>query len=80
MRAFGELNVKRCPPKSNIHYSTIQKDIKHYYKAKIISKQTNCGIHTICYVGGKSIAKHYEKLHSLKPHYLATKVKKTTHM
>jgi hypothetical protein len=29
----------------------VQKDIKHYCKAKIISKQIDCGIPTLCYVG-----------------------------
>ncbi len=33
--------IECCPLKSNIHYSTLQKDTKHYCKAKIISKQTN---------------------------------------
>jgi hypothetical protein len=29
----------------------LQKDIKYYYKTKIISKQTYRGIFTLCYVG-----------------------------
>jgi len=46
---FGELNA--APQKLNTHCSTLQKDIKHYYKAKIISKQINHGIFALCYVG-----------------------------
>jgi len=43
--------IEQCPPKTNIHYSTLQKNIKHYYKAKIISKQIDHGIPILCYVG-----------------------------
>jgi hypothetical protein len=35
----------------------LQKDIKHYYKAKTISKQTDCGIFVPCYVGYWSTTK-----------------------
>jgi hypothetical protein len=43
--------IERCPLKLSSHYLALQKDIKHYYKAKIISKQTNHGILAPCYVG-----------------------------
>jgi hypothetical protein len=43
--------IEQCPLKSNSHFSTLQKAIKHYYKTKIVSKQTYCGIPTPCYVG-----------------------------
>jgi hypothetical protein len=43
--------IEQCPPKSNNHFLMLQKDIKHYYKTKIISKQTYHGIPTSCYVG-----------------------------
>jgi hypothetical protein len=43
--------IECYPPKSNIHYSMLQKYIKHYCKTKLISKQTNCGIPIQCYVG-----------------------------
>ncbi len=36
--------IEHCPPKSKNHSLTLQKDIKHYYKTMIISKQTDCGI------------------------------------
>ncbi len=49
--------IECCPLKSNSHYSTLQINIKHYCKAKIISKQTDCGIPTPCNVGYWSIAK-----------------------
>ncbi len=39
------------PPKSNIHCLVLQKDIEHYCKTKIISKQINRGIIVLCYVG-----------------------------
>jgi hypothetical protein len=35
----------------------LQKNSKHYYKAKIISKQIDHGIHVPCYVGYWSITK-----------------------
>ncbi len=43
--------IECYPPKLNSRCSTLQKDIKHYYKAIIIHKQTNCGILDLCYVG-----------------------------
>ncbi len=43
--------IQHCPPKSNNHCSTLQKDIKHYYKCIIISKQIDRGIPALCYVG-----------------------------
>jgi hypothetical protein len=36
---------------------TLQKDTKHYYKAKIISKGIEQGIFAPCYVGNWSVAK-----------------------
>ncbi len=47
----GIWRIKHYPPQLNTHCSTLQKDIKHYYKAKIISKQINHGIFSPCYVG-----------------------------
>jgi hypothetical protein len=47
----GIWRIECCPPKSNNHCLVLQKDTKHYYKARIISKQTNHGIPTLCYVG-----------------------------
>ncbi len=47
----GIWQIECCPPKLNNHCLALQKDIKHYYKAIIISKQTNRGIPTPCYVG-----------------------------
>jgi hypothetical protein len=49
--------IEHCPLKSNTHCSTLQINIKHYCKAKTISKQIDCGIPTPCYVGYWSIAK-----------------------
>jgi hypothetical protein len=46
-----------CPLKSSSHCLVLQKDIKHYYKAKIISKQTDHDIPTPCYVGYWSTTK-----------------------
>ncbi len=43
--------IEHCPPKSNNCCSMLQKDIKHYSKAKIISKQIDHDIPTPCYVG-----------------------------
>jgi hypothetical protein len=47
----GIWQIEQCPLKSNSCFLMLQKDIKHYYKTKIISKQTYCGIPTPCYVG-----------------------------
>jgi hypothetical protein len=47
----GIWRIEHCRLKSNSCFSTLQKDTKHYYKAIIISKQTNCGSHVLCYVG-----------------------------
>jgi hypothetical protein len=43
--------IECCPSKFNIQCSALQKDTKHYYKIKIISKQIDCGILAPCYVG-----------------------------
>jgi hypothetical protein len=50
---FGDVTwrIEHCPSKLNTLCSTLQKDIKHYCKAKIISKQTDHGIPAPCYVG-----------------------------
>ncbi len=45
------------PPKLNVQCSALQKDIDHYYKAKITSKRKNCGIHPPYYVGNWSVVK-----------------------
>ncbi len=42
---------ERCPPRLNNCCLALQKNSKHYYKAKIISKQINRGILASCYVG-----------------------------
>ncbi len=47
----GIWQIEQCRPKSNTHYLALQKNTKHYYKAKIISKQIDHGIHILCYVG-----------------------------
>jgi hypothetical protein len=47
----GIWQIKRCPPKLNNYWSALQKYTNHYYKDIIISKQTNYGILTLCYVG-----------------------------
>jgi hypothetical protein len=47
----GIWQIECCLPKSSNHCSVLQKDTKHYYKAKIISKQIDHGIPTPCYVG-----------------------------
>jgi hypothetical protein len=60
--AFGELNI--VPQSQIIIVQRFKKDIKHYYKAIIISKQTNHGIPTLCYVGYWSAAKGV----SIEPH------------
>ncbi len=49
--------IECYPPKSNNDWLTLQKNTKHYGKAKIISKQTNHGTPTPCYVGQWSTAK-----------------------
>jgi hypothetical protein len=49
--------IESCLPKLNTYCSTLQKNIKHSCKAKIISKQTNRGIPTLCYVGYWVVAK-----------------------
>ncbi len=43
--------IESYPLKLNSLCLIVQKDIKHYYKAKIISKQMDQGIHALCYVG-----------------------------
>jgi hypothetical protein len=43
--------IELYPSKSNSRCLTLQKYIKHYYKAIIISKQTNYDIHALCHVG-----------------------------
>jgi hypothetical protein len=43
--------IERCPLKSSSCCLVLQKDIKHYYKAIIISKQIDRGILVMCYVG-----------------------------
>jgi hypothetical protein len=43
--------IECCPSKFNTQCSVLQKDTKHYYKTKIISKQIDCGILASCYVG-----------------------------
>ncbi len=43
--------IERCPPKSSSDYLMLQKNIKYYCKAIIISKQIDCGILAPCYVG-----------------------------
>jgi len=48
--------IECCPSKSSNLCLALQKDTKHYYKAIIISKQTNHGIFALCYVGYWSIA------------------------
>ncbi len=50
--------IEHCPLKSSNRCLALQKDIKHYYKAKF-SKQTDCGIPTSCYVG------YYSATHGL---------------
>jgi hypothetical protein len=46
----GIWQIERCPPKSSSQCSVLQKDIKYYYKARIISKQIDCGILAPYYV------------------------------
>ncbi len=43
--------IESYPMKLNSLCSMLQKDNKHYYKVRIISKETNHGIHALCYVG-----------------------------
>ncbi len=47
----GIWRIEHYPLKSNNHCSMLHKDIKHYYKARIISKQIDHGIFAMCYVG-----------------------------
>jgi hypothetical protein len=47
----GIWQIELCPLKSRNYCLTLQKDIKHYNKTKIISKQTNRGIYAPRYVG-----------------------------
>jgi hypothetical protein len=47
----GIWQIECCSLKLSSHCSMLQKDIKHYCKAKIISKQIDYGIHVPCYVG-----------------------------
>ncbi len=47
----GIWRIEHYLPKSNNHCLMLHKDIKQYYKAKIISKQIDCGILAPCYVG-----------------------------
>jgi hypothetical protein len=47
----GISRIEHCPSKSNSHCLMLHKDIKHYYKAIIISKQTDHGIYALSYVG-----------------------------
>ncbi len=49
--------IEWCPPKSNVQCSTLQKETKHYYKVKIISKKKNHGIPYPCYVGNWSVTR-----------------------
>jgi hypothetical protein len=43
--------IECCPLKSSNCCLALQKGTKHYYKAIIISKQIDHGIHAPCYVG-----------------------------
>jgi hypothetical protein len=56
LRGDDIYQIECCPLKSSNCCLTLQKGIKHYYKAIIIPKQTNHGIHVPCYVGYWSIA------------------------
>jgi len=47
----GIWKIEQCPLKSSSQCSVLQKDIKYYYKARIISKQIDCGILVPYYVG-----------------------------
>jgi hypothetical protein len=47
----GIWRIEHCPLKLINHYSALQKNTKHYYKIRIVSKQTNRGIPAPCYVG-----------------------------
>ncbi len=47
----GIWQIEFYPSKTNGHCLTLQKDIKHYCKTIVISKQTNYDIPTLCYVG-----------------------------
>jgi hypothetical protein len=47
----GIWQIEHCPLMSNIFFSMLQKDIKHYCKAKIISKQIDSCILAPCNVG-----------------------------
>jgi hypothetical protein len=47
----GVWRIERCPPLSNIHYSTIQKSSMKHCDAKIIAKRTVHGIPSPCYDG-----------------------------
>jgi hypothetical protein len=49
--------IERCPSKSNNHYLALQINIKHYCKAKIISKQIDRGIPAPYYDGYWFVAK-----------------------
>ncbi len=53
----GIWQIEHCPPPPpprardlNTCCVVLQKNTKHYYKAKIISKQKNHGFHVSCYV------------------------------
>lgn len=50
-------HIEWCNPKSNAQCSALQKDTKHYCKAKIILRGTKWGILVPCYVGNWSVAK-----------------------
>jgi hypothetical protein len=50
-------HIEGCNPKSNAQCLTLQKDTKHYYKAKKNSKGIEQGIFAPCYVGDWSVAR-----------------------